>query len=79
MELWSRGEVRPNEQDVVVRMRRGNHLGRRRVQRAGSVDLLKAGVLLGGPVGADPETRRGAGGATVDVTPEDDGTGARAT
>src|SRR3954454_1165316 len=63
----------------MVAVRRGRRLGRGRAERARSVDVLAPGVLFGRRVGAGPEALRGAGGATVDVTPEDDGAGGRAT
>ena len=73
------GEARPDQQDVMVGMRGGDHLGRGRAERARSIDVLTPGVLLRGPVGAGPEALRGAGGATIDVAREDDGAVGRAT
>src|SRR3954454_6337709 len=57
----------------------GHHLDQGRVERAGSIDVLAPGVLLGGPVGAGPEALGGAGGATVEVAREDDRAGGRTT
>ena len=44
-------------------------------ERAGSVDVLIPRVLTSEPVSSDPEALRGAGGATIDAPPEDDGVG----
>src|SRR5947209_5598575 len=76
---WSCGQVRADDQDVVVGVRGGQHLRRGRAECAGSVDLLKAGGLVGGPVGADPEMLRRAVAATVDVSAKNDGTAGGAT
>ena len=56
-----RGEVRADQQDVVVAVRGRHHLRRGRAERAAPVDVLKAGGLLGGAVGAGPEAGGGAG------------------
>ena len=71
-------EVRANQQEVMVRVRGRHHLRRGRAERAGSVHLLTTGVLVGGPVGSNPEALGRAGGATIDVASEDDGAGGRA-
>ena len=48
-------------------------------ERAGSVDVLTPGVLVGGAVGASPKAVGGAGRVTIDVAPENDGAGGSAT
>ena len=55
------GEARPDQQDVMVGMRGGDHLGRGRAERARSIDVLTPGVLLGDPsvrVQRSPQGRR---------------------
>ena len=53
----------------------GSHPCGRGAERAGSVDVLTPGVLVGRTVGAGPEAVGGAGGETVDVASEDHGAG----
>src|SRR3954452_20382623 len=68
-----------NQQEVVVGVRGGDHLGLRRAERARSISLLKPRVLIRGAVGAAPKRPRRTGAATVDVAPEDDRARGRAT
>ena len=73
------GEMRADQQNVVVGVCGRLQPRRGRAERAGSVDVLTPGVLVGGLVGAGPEAVGGARGATVDIAPEDDGAGSPAT
>src|SRR3954471_14461217 len=72
-------QARTDQQDVVVRVRGREHLGRGRAKPAAPVDVLEPGGLVGGPVGAGPGAVGPAGAATVDVAAEDDGAGGCAT
>ena len=67
-----------DQQDVVIGMSGRYHLGPGREEGRGSIDLLTPGVLMGGSVGSGPEAVWSAGRATVQVAPEDDGSGGRA-
>src|SRR5262245_27859511 len=77
--LLGRGEVRADQQDVVVGVPGRHDLSPGRAERAAAVDVLEPGRLVGGAVGARPDAVGGAGAATVDVTAEDDRARGRAT
>ena len=53
------GEVRADQQDVVIGVYGRQHPRCGRAERAGSVDVLVRGVLVGGDVSAGPEADAG--------------------
>src|SRR3954454_12005934 len=73
------GEMRADQQHVVVGVRGGHDLNRRETERAGPVDALESRGLVRGAVGPGPGAPGGARVAAVDVATEDDRARGRST